>query len=453
MVFLDCIIDAGTYPLPEIDAAVKANRKVGLGVMGFADLCYKMEIAYDSPEASQWASSIMSHIDTAANRASQDLGRLRGSFPNIDKSVYVNTSRRNAELTTIAPTGTIAMIADASYGIEPFFALSYTKKLVDTEEEITFLNDHIQCYLNKHNFSEALSALVKSYIIENGTIKGVYEAGLSLSGKSQEALLQMEEIFVTAQEIAPVGHVQIQAAFQKHTDNAVSKTINFAEDVSVADIKYIFELAYKRKCKGITVYRDGCRDSQPLKIKKTAEETPKKHEHPEGLKRPTQLTGVTRQIPTGCGMMLVTVNMDEDGEVFETLMRAGASGGCSAYTDAVARLISIALRYGVPLDVLIDQLRSVRCDNFRYQSGKNPALKGKSCPDVVGRFLQDIVDENGFKKLATADKAISAEQLDNILQQAMINTTGAEGEKCPECGKLLLQAEGCLSCQCGYSRC
>jgi ribonucleoside-diphosphate reductase alpha chain len=177
---------------------------------------------------------------------------------------------------------------------------------------------------------------------------------------------------------------------------------------------------------------------------------------PLAMKRPQQLIGVTRQIPTGCGMMLVTVNMDENDQVFEVLMRAGASGGCSAYTDAVARLLSIGLRHGMPLEVLIDQLRSVRCDNFRYQAGKDSSLKGKSCPDVVGRFLQEIVDKQSNKSPDEEVKAamsISPEQLNSILQQAMVNTTGAEGEACPECGKLLLRAEGCLVCQCGYSRC
>ncbi len=445
--FLDCVIDAGKYPLPKISEMAQANRKIGLGVMGFADVCYMQEIGYDSPEAVRLAGDIMSCISIEAKKTSSMLAEIFEPFPNMDKSNY-KKPMRNAAITTIAPTGTISMIAGASYGIEPFFALSYTKKLTDTGEVMHFLNEHLEAYMEKYKFSDALKMSIQGYVLKHGTIKGVFEKLKNTPIKINPAILAMEDIFVTAQDIAPVDHVHIQAAFQRHTDNAVSKTINFGNNVSVADIQHIFKLAYKSGCKGITVYRDGCRDSQPLKVDKTVVVNTAPLV-PLAMKRPQQLMGVTRQIPTGCGMMLVTVNMDENDQVFEVLMRAGASGGCSAYTDAVARLISIALRHGVPLDVLIDQLRSVRCDNFRYQSGKDPSLKGKSCPDVVGRFLQEIVD--GASKVP--EGTMTPEELNGILQQAMINTTGAEGEACPDCGKLLLRAEGCLVCQCGYSRC
>lgn len=445
--FLDCVIDAGKYPLPKISEMAQANRKIGLGVMGFADVCYMQEIGYDSPEAVKLAGNIMSCISIEAKKTSSMLAEIFEPFPNMDKSNY-KKPMRNAAITTIAPTGTISMIAGASYGIEPFFALSYTKKLTDTGEVMHFLNEHLEAYMEKYKFGDALKMSIQGYVLKHGTIKGVFEKLKNTPIKINPAILAMEDIFVTAQDIAPVDHVHIQAAFQRHTDNAVSKTINFGNNVSVADIQHIFKLAYKSGCKGITVYRDGCRDSQPLKVDKTVV-VDKAPLVPLAMKRPQQLMGVTRQIPTGCGMMLVTVNMDENDQVFEVLMRAGASGGCSAYTDAVARLISIALRHGVPLDVLIDQLRSVRCDNFRYQSGKDPSLKGKSCPDVVGRFLQEIVD--GASKVP--EGTMTPEELNGILQQAMINTTGAEGEACPDCGKLLLRAEGCLVCQCGYSRC
>lgn len=445
--FLDCVIDAGKYPLPQITAMVKGNRKIGLGVMGFADVCYMLEIGYDSPEACKLAENIMRTISYTAKDTSHKLGDIFGPFPNIKASTYRQTMR-NAAITTIAPTGTISMVAGASYGIEPFFALSYTKKLTDTGEVLHFLNEHLEAYMDKHKLTDDIKASVQSYVLENGSIKGIFKA-LQATTMVGPEVLAMEDIFVTAQDIAPADHVHIQAHFQKYTDNAVSKTINFSNGVSVEDIQRIFKLAYKSECKGITVYRDGCRDSQPLRVEKTALTTTEINK-PTVLKRPAQLTGVTRQIPTGCGMMLVTVNMDENGKVFEVLMRAGASGGCSAYTDAVARLISISLRHGVPLDVLIDQLRSVRCDNFRYQSGKDPSLKGKSCPDAVGRFMQEVVDSSAKNDSSTG---ISPEQLNDILQQAMVNTTGTEGAKCPECGKLLLRAEGCLVCQCGYSRC
>jgi ribonucleoside-diphosphate reductase alpha chain len=450
--FLDCVIDAGTYPLPQIEEMAKANRKIGLGVMGFADVCYMLEIGYDTPEAFKLAETIMQKIKHVAHDTSLYLGRALGSFPNYEHSTF-DLPRRNATTTTIAPTGTISIIAGASYGIEPFFALAYTKKLTDTGEILEFFNEHLIAYMDKYGFSEDEQLAVKAYILTHGTIKGI-SSSVKGSYTTSNHLLLMEDIFVTAHDIAPVDHVHVQAAFQRHTDNAVSKTINFGEHVDVAAIQHIFSAAYKSGCKGVTVYRDGCRDSQPLKIEKE-----KKDSAPavktDSLKRPTQLSGLTRQIPTGCGMMLVTVNKDENNEVFEVLMRAGASGGCSAYTDAVARLLSIALRHGVPLEVLIDQLRSVRCDNFRYQSGKDSSLKGKSCPDVVGRMLQEIVDgqvsnEMGLEESGTM---INATQLKEILNQALLNTTGTEETGCPDCGKALLRAEGCLVCQCGYSKC
>lgn len=452
--FLDCVIDAGNYPLPQITEMSKANRKIGLGVMGFADVCYMLEIGYDSPKATRLAGNIMCVIDKKGKDTSRDLAVAFGSFPNIDKSIYRRKAMRNATITTIAPTGTISIIAGASYGIEPFFALYYTKKLTDTGEVMHFVNEHIKVFMDKYGFDPSFQEHINNYIIKTGTIKGIYDTLLSISGKYSTDLSRMEEIFITAQDIAPVDHIHIQVAFQRYTDNAVSKTINFSNAVSVNDIRSILTLAYKGGCKGLTVYRDGCRDSQPLSIEKQTlveKVVPQVETVAVALKRPHQLTGITRQIPTGCGMMLVTVNMDENGQVFEVLMRAGSNGGCSAYTDAVARLISIALRHKVPLEVLIDQLRSVRCDNFRYQAGKDSSLKGKSCPDTVGRFLQEIVDNNGAEPLIKLNTF--SDQLNDILRQTLLNTTGTEGEKCPECGKVLLRVEGCLSCQCGYSRC
>ena len=470
VLFLDCVIDAGDYPLPQITDMVKSNRKIGLGVMGFADVCFMLEIGYDSPEAVALAEMIMAVINSQAHKTSEILAQLPGLsvFPNFHRSA-LQKPRRNATCTTIAPTGTIALIAGASYGVEPAFALTYSKTLADTGEVIQFINQHVSSYMSRNMFPTALKHRVEQYILEHGSVQNISASlGVTLEDPADRVLLEpLERIFVTAQDIAPVDHVHIQAAFQKNTDNAVSKTINFQNNVSPDDIKAIFDLAYRSKCKGITVYRDGCRDNQPLTVdKKSIEsssteaanwseserETQEAQTQVEALKRPQQLYGITRQIPTGCGMMLVTVNMDEDNEIFEVLMRAGSSGGCSAYTDAVARLISISLRHGVPLDVLIDQLRSVRCDNFRYQSGRNPDLKGKSCPDVVGKFMQDAAD--GQVELGTLNKS----QMDAIKKQAPPkNLTGTQdhmgNDVCPMCMNTLNQAEGCVVCSCGYSRC
>jgi len=482
--FLDCVIDAGTYPLPEIDTMVKGNRKIGLGVMGFADLCYAQEKGYDTPEAKQLANVLMRTIQDSSHVASFQLADAFGPFPNIDKSIFANAplKPRNATTTTIAPTGTISIIAGVSYGIEPFFALSYTKYLTEGGT-LEFVNEALLAYMQHYNFSEDLKQAILAHIKQYGTLQN-FSCDFPEPSFKAPALADMKGIFVTAQDIVPSDHIGVQACFQRHTDNAVSKTINFSNNVSVEDIQHAFAQAYKMKCKGVTVYRDGCLASQPMKVDSTPVPVVSEIESQQvmsALKRPKQLPGITRQIDTGCGMMLVTANMDENNNVFEVLMRAGATGGCSAYTDAVARLLSIALRWGVPIDVLIDQLRSVKCDNFRFQAGRNPELKGKSCPDVVGKFLQDIVDEQKDKSNSVA--SLTPEQLMGIVQQAAEHTgldlgkitidgkevpryaTGGimmidapkKGDPlylCPECHAKLQHSEGCLVCaSCGFSKC
>lgn len=462
-VFLDCVIDAGTYPLENITKQVLNNRKIGLGIMGFADVCFITEVNYG--DAAGLGQQMMQAIHNGADDASERLAKVFGNFPNYEHSIFAKTGkmRRNATITTIAPTGTISIIAGAGYGIEPFFALDYTKTLEDTGEKLHFANEYVVAYMQKYDFPDELKLAVEDYIIKKGVAHGIYDALKGIAKNKSAYLQKLEEVFVTAHEISPSDHVHVQAAFQAVIDNAVSKTINFGNEVSMQEIQKIFRLAYQCGCKGITVYRDGCRSTQPMKISKEVQPEPEKMKNMvvKAMKRPMQLTGLTRQIQTGCGMMLVTANTDENGKIFEVLMRAGASGGCSAFTDATARLVSIALRHDVPISVLIDQLRSVRCDNFRYQSGKNQNLKGKSCPDVVGSFLQEMIDDNVAINITKGKETkplaqgglVSIETLNAILQQASLNINGTEGEKCPECGKILLRAEGCLSCVCGFSRC
>ena len=261
-IFLDCVIDAGDYPLEKIATQVKQNRKIGLGVMGFADMCVLLRIGYDSPEACDLADKVMAMIQDEAEHTSAFLAEHFGNFPNFDKGDF-QTRRRNATLTTIAPTGTISLIAGASYGIEPFFALSYNKTLTDTGEVITYLNQHVLDYMAEKRFTPDLIKSVTEYIDRVGSMWGIANA---LADSRSRDLKEMEMIFVTAQDIAPADHVHVQAAFQRHVDNAVSKTINFANDVTAEQIKYIFRLAFRSGCKGITVYRDGCRSSQPLTV-------------------------------------------------------------------------------------------------------------------------------------------------------------------------------------------
>lgn len=471
VLFLDCVIDAGHYPLPEIQQMAVSNRKIGLGVMGFAEALFKLDIGYDSPQAMSLANDIMRTISQEANEADIMLADALGNFPNIDKSIYKGQARRNAAITTIAPTGTISIIADSSYGIEPYYALSYNKNLTDGGS-IVVVNPYVTQYMRKKNFSKELQNSLIKYINTMGTIKGICDTFKDMSKVPVGDLYRMEEIFVCAQDIAPRDHVHIQNAFQQFTDNAVSKTINFDNSASVEDIQNVFRQAYGNACKGITVYRDGCRDSQPLTINKTITsesiETSTTSEVaittvPKSLKRPTELFGVTRQIETGCGMMLVTANMDNEGNIFEVLMRSGSSGGCAAFTDATARLVSIGLRYGISLETLIDQLRSVRCDNYRYQAGRHNTIKGRSCADAVGIFLNEIKADNVHHPQEV--KSVSVTDIRETIQDRKVELLSLALEAsrkdeqvinltlCPECKAPLKHAEGCLVCACGYSKC
>jgi ribonucleoside-diphosphate reductase alpha chain len=258
--FLDNVIDMSKYPIPEIDKMVKANRKIGLGVMGWADMLVQLEIAYNSKEGIQMADKVMSFIKEEADRASVELAKTRGVFPNWEQSIYNKGSKffkgkhmrvRNATRTTIAPTGTIGMIADASGGIEPLFALSYVKRVMDGQE-LFYVDRNFKRSLEKNKiYDEALL----ERIIDRGTIEDM-----------EEIPEKIRRVFVVAHDITPEFHIKMQAAFQRHTDNAVSKTVNFTHDATVDDVKNVYMLAYKLGCKGVTIYRDGSKDEQVLNL-------------------------------------------------------------------------------------------------------------------------------------------------------------------------------------------
>ncbi|NLC94178.1 MAG: adenosylcobalamin-dependent ribonucleoside-diphosphate reductase, partial [Bacilli bacterium] len=445
--FLDNIIDINKYPLPKIEKRTKLTRKIGLGVMGWADLLFKLEIPYDSAEAFHLAAEIMSFIQKESHAYSSEvLAKERGCFPAWKESVWgqQNIPMRNATTTTIAPTGTISLIAGVSSGIEPVFALAYTKTLVDGGGVITELNPSFLEALRQRGYTADEIETIASQVSQTGTLRG-----LSLPR-------DITEVFVTALEIHPFDHVQMQAMFQNYTDNAVSKTINFNNDVTPDDISETLLSAYKLGCKGITVYRDGSRDSQPLtkgqKVKKE-EEVVQEQESEANIVhkiktklvtkavRPVELTGITKQVRTGCGTMFITIN-DYNGAIYEVFLKAGATGGCAAFTEGTARLISIALRYGVPVEEIIDQLRSVRCDNFRHQSGKDPQLKGKSCPDVVGRIMQEFI--NGQKEKQSEYSTLSileATYQASLKDESLLKMQIPIAVLCPECGQELRMAE------------
>jgi len=416
--FLDNVIDANKFPLPQIEEMTKKTRKIGLGVMGFADMLIKLGIPYDSEEALQTASNIMHFINEEAYKASVELAKERGVFPAFSGSIYDvpdGPKLRNASCTTIAPTGTLSIIAGCSSGIEPLFALSYIRNILDGAQLVE----------------------VNPYFEEVAKKEGFYSEELMQQLATGTQLHTLEDIpdnikrlFVTAHEIIPEWHVKMQAAFQKSTDNAVSKTVNFPQEATREDITKVYMMAHQEKLKGITIYRDRSREAQPLS---TSQVEKAGVVGPAPRKRSKITSGVTERVTTGCGYLYVTVNSDEQGicEVFSTL---GKAGGCaSAQLEATCRLISLALRSGVDVAKVVRQLRGIRCPSIAWEEGKAVL----SCADAIASVLEKHT--TGYDgKPKPEDYGLTK------------NLAG----QCPECGNLLVYQEGCFICpSCGYTKC
>jgi ribonucleoside-diphosphate reductase alpha chain len=423
--FLDNVIDANQYPVDKIREMTLANRKIGLGVMGWADMLFQLRISYNSKEALALAEKVMSFIKKVAVETSESLAEKRGPFPNFERSIFKNGKpRRNATLTTIAPTGSIGIIANASTGIEPVFALAYVRKNILGGEELFEINPYFkQALIEEGLYSKELI----EEVIQKGSLKDI--KGIPESFK---------RIFVTALDIPPEMHVRMQAAFQKYVDNAVSKTINLPNSATKEDVEKIFLLAYKLGCKGITVYREGSRSQQVLNIPAKKEEKIK----PEPRTRPRVVSGKTVKMVTGCGNMYVTINEDEFGpcEVFTSL---GKSGGCtSSQSEAIGRLISLALRSGVKPEKIIEQLKGIRCPSPVIYQGESIF----SCADALAKALEIYLQEKNVPSLFDSVK----------LQEKQKSNKNGLGinPQCPECGAMLEIGEGCATCRsCGFSKC
>ena len=426
---LDDVIDMNHYPLPQIEEMTRANRKVGLGVMGFAEMLTQLGIPYDSEEAVQTAEQIMQAIQEPAWEASAHLAEERGPFPNFKGSRLDRPGARpvrNATVTTIAPTGSISIIAGCSSGIEPLFALIYTRNVLDNAA-LPEVNPFFEQIAHERGFHSP--ELAKS-LTEHGGVRGL-----------DSVPEDVQRIFPTAHDIAPEWHVRIQAAFQKHTDNAVSKTINFPHEAAVEDVKKAYTLSYQLGCKGITVYRDGSRTTQVLTKGKAKKQEASAHTDAPvraPRSRPTTTRGVTEKIPLGCNRTLyVTINEDEKG-LCEVFLQMGKSGGCTAsQSEAIGRLISLGLRSGIEPKAIIRQLKGIRCPSPVWHNG-NVAL---SCSDAIARAFERYlgIQPNGQKDAASPS-----------LEKGIPDIS----PECPECGSMLEFVEGCATCRhCGYSQC
>ncbi len=416
--FLDNTIDMSKYPLPEIGEMVKGNRKIGLGVMGFADMLYRLQIPYNSEKALEIAEEVMCFIQKESHEASKDLAEKRGVFKNFDKSIFrerEGQTYRNATTTTIAPTGTLSIIAGCSSGIEPLFALSFVRTVMDNDKLLE-VNPYFEQVAKERGFysPELMNAIAGKGSVRN--IEGIPE--------------DVKEVFVTAHDVSPEWHIRMQSAFQKYTDNAVSKTVNLPRDATVDDVLKIYDLAYKLGCKGVTIYRDGSKENQVLSFNQ--KETKNARFVARAKERPETLDGFTSRIVTGMGKLYVTVT-EYEGKPFEVFAIIGKSGkSTTAKTEAIGRLISLAFRSGVKVEQVVKQLKGIGGEHPVFQNGGLVM----SIPDAISRIL-----EERYMKDASYKGGVKHEN--SLL-----------GEICPECGQTVSFEEGCMLCHfCGFTKC
>ncbi|EGJ49432.1 vitamin B12-dependent ribonucleotide reductase [Desulfocurvibacter africanus] len=415
--FLDNVIDASRYPLDKITETVGRNRKIGLGLMGWADLLFQLRVPYNSQEALILGEKVMKFLQAESKAASKILAEERGAFAAYDESTYADKKvgpYRNATTTTIAPTGTLSIIAGCSSGIEPLFALSFTRNVMDGEKLVE-ANPYFEQALRE---TESYSKALMEDVAKKGSI-----AHMELLPDD------IRRVFVTAHDVEPTYHLKMQAAFQKFTDNAVSKTVNLPSSASEEDIREIYWMAYEMGCKGVTVYRDGCKASQVLC---TGEAEAKKAPTANGLvarPRPDVVYGFTQKVKTGFGDMYVTVN-EVDGKPFEVFATLGKSGqSAMAKAEAIGRLVSLALRSGIAVRAIVNQLEGIGGEHTVFE--KKRLLK--SIPDAVAWILRT--------------RYMQGEKLKP-------SGNGMGQPTCVECGEVLVFEEGCYICKgCGFTKC
>lgn len=429
--FLDNVIDINPFPLKEIERAVKANRRIGLGVMGWSDLLFKLRVPYDSKEGIKLGKKVMKFVSDTAWDESEKLAQKKGPFPNFTKSIYKDEApKRNATVTTIAPTGSISIIANCSSGIEPLFALAFTHTA--GERKLHFVNPIFKQAMEKYKDGDQVTKEVK----KTGHLSEV-----------DSASARMKRIFKTAHEISWRWHIKMQAAFQAHTDNAVSKTINLPYEATKENVKEAYLLAYKQGCNGITVFRDGCKEAQVLTSGVDEEE--EGEEKFDVKPRPTKVKGSTYRVVTPIGTAFVTINhngeTDQPLEVFVNVGKAGSDVAADA--EAIGRLISLCLRISSPgltarevTDLIIDQLRGIGGGSSVGFGEK----RVRSLADGIAKVLTKYIEENG-----------NGGEVEIISEQQVLGTKGQQKDICPECGNAsLVFEEGCAKCMsCGYSKC
>ena len=449
--FLDNVVEVNRYPTPEIDEATRATRKIGLGVMGFADLLFKLEVAYDSDEALSLAERIGSFLREAGWAASERLAKVRGTFPAWKGSVWDTqhgaNPMRNAHVVTIAPTGTISIIAGCSSGFEPLFSLAFTRKVLGGKTLVE-VNPVFEATLRDQITDEAEVQRMIEYAASHGSVQAL-----------DSLPERLKTVFRAARDVSPQWHVRMQAAWQRHTDAAVSKTVNLPADALVSDVEAAFLLAHELKCKGITVYRDGARSHQPMALTEkpegTAESTAQGPARP--MKLPEVIPSVRLRQPTPFGNMHLHISVDpETGREREVFAQLGKGGDlANSDLEAICRLVSLHLRLDGDITTVIDQLEGIGSSlSVPSKDGRIKSL-GDGLARALGKYVAvkqrdglDAILSGGVKSLDTSGPSNgSAGTAD---QESLFKI------KCPECdsaGTLAFE-EGCLKCHaCGYSIC
>ena len=446
--FLDNLIDVNKFPMPEIEKATKLTRKIGLGVMGWSSLLIRLNIPYNSEEAVALAEKVMSFVLDEATKKSLELGKAKGVFPAFKGSIYDKKENpikmRNATLITIAPTGTISIIAGpCSSGIEPLFAISYYRNVMDNDKLVE----------------------VEPLFEEVAQARGFYNRGLMEKIAERASIQDIEgipedvkRIFVTSHDISPEWHVRMQAAFQKYVHNATSKTINFPHEAIVEDVRKAYLLAYELGCKGITIYRDRSREEQVLNVggpmQKQEQNTPEFKKEIAPRPRPEVIIGTTTKVATGCGNLYVTINVDAQGEPFELFTQMGKAGGCAAsQLEAIGRLVSLGFRSGIEVKSIIEQLRNIRCPSPSWEKGQRIF----SCADAIARVIEKRLINSQSVKSAMESTAVAMKHSHNDEHITSVPDLGHHADivgVCPDCGGALRHEEGCVKCHaCGFSKC
>jgi len=465
--FLDNIIDVNQYPIPEIGQMCKGNRKIGLGVMGFADALYKQGLAYNSEQGISIGERIMQVINEESHNASEILASQRGKFPNWEGSVWDTVQKRpmrNSATTTVAPTGTVSIIANCSGGIEPMFSLAFFRNVLDGQRLVEINPVFEEVAKNSGIYSDELV----EKIAEKGTLANITEVPEEL-----------RKVFVCSHDIAPEWHIRMQAAFQKHCDSSISKTINLPHDATPEDVEKIYLRAWELKCKGVTVYRDGCRENQPMALSKSdsvppaepkKERDPSEYQIRKPMKTPPMLPAIRMRQTTPFGHMHIAVTVEPvNGREMEIFAQLGKAGDVvSSDLEAISRMVSLYLRIGGSLEDVIDQLEGIGSHMVI------PSKDGKviSLADALGKSLHrynlakrtyglnDILTGKiNFEELPALkdlepQEMISEEEPAKPLIEAAGNVTNLYKQKCPECNGILSFSEGCVKCpECGYSKC